>query len=240
MDRCSATGMMVRICTMSDARISVWTALVRGPPEGLCLDFVNTCSWRGTVSPPRNFRRRGTCCSGSSGPGHWTTRPCSGRADGRPSSAPDGPSLATVSACGSLVSHLRRDHGDLAPEADSTPSTPPSAPRPNAGACGTGRADASGNFRPGHLLRGSCGTCSVVGWRPLAGSRLRLTAMCQLAMRWLFVDDSKSGTRRWCSMASAATTPRRTDITRNDGSYQKTMRRTDVRVYPETTHRNRA
>ena len=37
----------------------------------------------------------------------------------------------------------------------------------------------------------------------LAGSRLRLVRQCANPQcRWLFVDDSKSGTRRWCSMAS--------------------------------------
>ena len=37
----------------------------------------------------------------------------------------------------------------------------------------------------------------------LAGPRLPLVRQCNNERcLWLFVDDSKSGTRRWCSMAS--------------------------------------
>lgn len=179
-------------------------ALVRGPPEGLCLDFVNTRSWRGTASPAEEFQaptdlllwvgRSGTLDDATlhRARADWQAAP--GRAEASLEAA-----LALREA---LFRIFAATTADLAPDrADIDALSTALRATPERTRLRHGRGGWVWDLPPdpGLLL-------APVLWSAgdlLAGSRLRLVRQCANPQcRWLFVDDSKSGTRRWCSMAS--------------------------------------
>ncbi len=184
------------------------TALVRGPPEGLCLDFVNTRSWRGTASPTEELQAPSDLLLWIERSGAldiaMLRRTCS---DWQAAPARAEASLAT--ALGVREALFRIFAATTAVWQPTRPIWMPSTCRTprrsrTQRACGTGLGGCVWELPPrtpdpGLLL-------APVLWSAgdlLAGSRRRLVRQCANPQcRWLFVDDSKSGTRRWCSMAS--------------------------------------
>ncbi|MBM3554222.1 MAG: hypothetical protein FJX47_01535 [Alphaproteobacteria bacterium] len=171
--------------------------LVRPPREGLCLDFANTRYWRGSAVPTEDF-----------------------------------PDLAAVLAwCRTNVPPLGASPKNLGPEALARARelregiyavffaiAQGEKPKPAALAgIGEGAEQALrlGIARDGEGFawrvradpKDAIGTMLAPvlwsAWDLLVSPRLgRLRHCANDACLWLFLDDSKSGTRRWCSMAA--------------------------------------
>jgi predicted RNA-binding Zn ribbon-like protein len=180
---------------------------VRGLPEDLCLSFANTRFWRGTDAPTEELRAPADLlrwCDANSGldpaavqgvAARWAADPAagtavltaavalrealyrifSGTAGGGAAGTAD---LATVNAA--LAGHAGRTR--LLPGAD-----------------GLGWEVAGDAADLGLLL-------APVLWSAgdlLTGRRLKLVRCCaNERCRWLFLDDSKGATRRWCAMSA--------------------------------------
>jgi predicted RNA-binding Zn ribbon-like protein len=168
------------------------TALLAAPAPSLCLDFVNTRYWRGTPQPSEEL-------SDVDALRRW--QQCHGMAD------------AVTPRQFSVVIESRESlYGLLRALADATP------PPPDALAA-LARQVAAAPPRRELLL-----TPTLAGWRVsqlspsvaarlapvwwsaadlvLAADRLRLRCCANPRCGWLFLDDSKGGTRRWCSMSA--------------------------------------
>jgi len=182
-------------------------AFVQGPPESLCLDFANTCSWRGSPSPTEELHGPADLLRWCESAGvldpatmhrfaeHWRAHPEAAEAGFAEAiaireavfrifaavaagGAPAGEDLQTLNAALNAAperSRLRRGEAGYVWE---LPAERPGVP----------------------LL------LAPVLWSAgdlLAGARLARVRQCaNEKCLWLFVDDSKSGNRRWCSMAS--------------------------------------
>lgn len=185
--------------------------LIAAPPDGLCLDFANTRSWRGRASPSEDLKapadliawigRRGglaeTALAGLAqaleaaperGQALLTEatrlreaiyRIFSAVAEGRAVADADFAVLSQALAAAPARSRLARADGGYAWEVD------------------IGRLE--GEAAAPALLAPVLWSAGDL-MQQAEGRRIRRCANDQCL--WLFVDDSKSGTRRWCDMSS--------------------------------------
>ncbi|MBN9561310.1 MAG: CGNR zinc finger domain-containing protein [Alphaproteobacteria bacterium] len=181
--------------------------VIAAPSEDLCLGFVNTRSWRGMATPSEELHGLDDVLAWSAGSGGvdaaivdgfrvwWRTRP--------------GEAAEAFADTIELREMLFRMFGAVA---GGQPADPANLAALNA-------AFASAAVRARMALRDGALVWSVDGLRPearallspvlwsaadlLAGARRGRVRQCDNPQcRWVFIDDSKSGNRRWCSMAS--------------------------------------
>lgn len=186
-------------------------ALVPAPGPSLCLDFVNTRYWRGSEPPTETLHGPDDLLAWAEGAGvadpaslrrlreAWRDDPAAAaEAFARAIALREalfrlGAALATDAAAGAAP-----DPADLAVVNAALAAAParlalaPIAP----GRLGWQVPGGAGGILPMIAVLWSAGDL-------LAGaSRLRLRQCANPRCGWLFLDDSKAGTRRWCSMAS--------------------------------------
>jgi len=181
--------------------------VIAAPPEDLCLGFVNTRSWRGMTTPSEELHGVDDVLAWSVGTGGVDpaiAEDFAAKWRARPVEAADAFAEAIA-----LREMLFRLFGAVATREPADPAD----------------LDAL-NTALGSAAARSCMTCrdgsfvwSVDGLRPsaaallspvlwsaadlLAGARRDRVRQCDNPQcRWVFLDDSKSGNRRWCSMAS--------------------------------------
>lgn len=179
---------------------------LREPPDDLCLGFVNTKFWRGTATPTEQLHTPADLLAWCESTGVWPTamlQPTRGWWEQQPAEAE-----AALSGAIALREALFRVFA-----ATASGSMPASA---DLGALNAALAAAPSRARlrpqgdgfvwelPGrpedHTL-----PFAPVPWSAgalLTGGRLGRVRQCANPQcLWLFLDDSKSGNRRWCSMA---------------------------------------
>ena len=171
--------------------------LLRGPPDDLCLAFVNTNYWRGTATPTEELQTPADLAAWCEGTGLWAAEAL-------------GPVRAAAAARFAEALALRETLFRIfsATCAGSAPAADDLGTLNAALAAAPPRArlrDAGGGLRwdvPG----GRMAPLAPVLWSAgdlLAGARLGRVRQCANPQcRWLFLDDSKGGTRRWCSMSA--------------------------------------
>lgn len=192
---------------MSDSARPARQRTVAAPPPGLCLDFANTCYWRGRAQPTDSWPDVGALIA-------WLAQ--ASVVDGNAAAslrtlAAEDPAAAqrlfaaAVAAREQLYALFIRLADGL--EVDEqlpglnrllASASPRNAIGRTAGG-GLGWRVPMVSPQPGEVL-------APVLWSAadlvLAAKRVRLRACANEQCRWLFLDDSKSGTRRWCSMSS--------------------------------------
>jgi predicted RNA-binding Zn ribbon-like protein len=180
---------------------------IAAPREDLCLDFVNTRSWRGRETPTEELHRIDDVLGWASSAGgvdeaiigalrsRWAARPREAEA-----------ALASAIALRETLFRL------FAAVSSAEAADPADLDALNA-ALASGAARSRMAARDGRFVWWSqalpadaAGLLSPVLWSAadlLAGSRRPRVRQCaNPECRWMFLDDSKSGNRRWCSMAS--------------------------------------
>jgi predicted RNA-binding Zn ribbon-like protein len=181
--------------------------VIAAPPEDLCLGFVNTRSWRGMATPSEELHGLDDVLAWSAGTGGvdpvivdgfrawWRTRP--GEA---------------AAAFGNVIELREMLFGMFGAVAGGRPPDPADLAALNA-ALASAAARTRMSLRDGalvwsvsSLVPDAPALLSPVLWSAadlLAGTRCGRVRQCDNPQcRWVFLDDSKSGNRRWCSMAS--------------------------------------
>jgi predicted RNA-binding Zn ribbon-like protein len=178
-------------------------ALAPGPAEGLCLDFANTRYWRGTPAPTETLHRPADLLG-------WCE--AAGLVDAATIAATRAawaaqPGLGEVGLAAAIA---LREAIFAAFAAWAAEGAPPAA-APGAIAAALAAAPARARLRPGQggfvwEIPREAALLAPVIWAAgdlLAAPRHdRLRQCANPQCLWLFLDDSKAGTRRWCSMTS--------------------------------------
>ncbi|MBV9116776.1 MAG: ABATE domain-containing protein [Acetobacteraceae bacterium] len=189
------------------ARPAKTAGFIATPREDVCLDFVNTRSWRGRETPGEELHGLDDVLAWARGAGGvdveiaqsfqdwWRPRP-------RAASAVFTEAIALREALFRLFEAVSSGEApDPAALDVLNAALGSAAPRSRVAP----RADALVWSVDG-LVPGMAALLSPVLWSAsdlLAGTRRRRVRLCANPQcRWVFLDDSKSGTRRWCSMAS--------------------------------------
>jgi predicted RNA-binding Zn ribbon-like protein len=189
------------------ARPAKTAGFIATPREDVCLDFVNTRSWRGRETPGEELHGLDDVLAWARGAGGvdveiaqsfqdwWRARP-------REASAAFTEAVALREALFRLFESVSSGQApDPAALDVLNAALGSAAPRSRVAP----RADALVWSVDG-LVPGMAALLSPVLWSAsdlLAGTRRRRVRLCANPQcRWVFLDDSKSGTRRWCSMAS--------------------------------------
>jgi predicted RNA-binding Zn ribbon-like protein len=181
--------------------------LVRGQPEGLCLGFVNTVAWRKAEAPEERLPSPAAFLDWCAGAGvldaghaarlraRWEGRPEDARAVHRRA-------LALREA---IYEVLRaRIASEAIPEAAlrvlnaALADAPPRTRLEPGGDALAWSVGSAGPAAPEVLL-------APIAWSAadlLAGPRAHRVRQCadERGCGWLFLDESRAGTRRWCSM----------------------------------------
>ncbi|WP_241021326.1 ABATE domain-containing protein [Burkholderia sp. Ac-20344] len=179
--------------------------LIPAPPETLGIDFANTLYWRGSDPPTETFGTMGDLlawCREQAGVPAGLAEACCARGEEEGEPAMLARALALREALYRLF-HAQAERCE--PQADDlallSGFLAEASPRVALARIDGGyawRIDASGAT----LAR----LLSPVLWSAidlLGGARLAKVKRCANdACQWLFIDDSKNGSRRWCSMSS--------------------------------------
>jgi len=179
--------------------------LIPAPPETLSIDFANTLYWRGSDPPTETFGTMGdllTWCREQAGVPAALAEACRehGEEAGEPAMLTR--ALALREALYRLF-HAQAEQRE--PQADDLALLggflAEAAPR-----VALARIDGGYAWRIGEGRATLAGLLSPVLWSAidlLGGARLAKVKCCANdACQWLFIDDSKNGSRRWCSMSS--------------------------------------
>ncbi|MGA9869449.1 MAG: ABATE domain-containing protein [Acetobacteraceae bacterium] len=202
--------------------------LIAAPREDVCLDFVNTRCWRGRDTPTEELHGIDDLLAWTAGTGGADT-PAVGacatqwRAHPREASAAFASAIALRETLfrlfAAVASHEATKPGDLAVL---NAALSAAAPRSRM-ALRDGRFVWSAETaRPGMAA-----LLSPVLWSTsdlLAGPRRERVRQCANPQcRWVFLDDSKSGNRRWCSMAACGNRAKahRHYLKRRDATHQE-------------------
>ncbi|VWC84472.1 PF07336 family protein [Burkholderia lata] len=199
--------MMVRYDrVMSKSQPSVtMDGLIPAPPETLSIDFANTLYWRGSDPPTETFGTMGdllTWCREQAGVPAALAEAC--RVHGEEEGAPAMLARAlTLREALYRLFHAQAEQRE--PQADDLALLggflAEAAPR-----VALARIDGGYAWRIGEGRATLAGLLSPVLWSAidlLGGARLAKVKRCANdACQWLFIDDSKNGSRRWCSMSS--------------------------------------
>ncbi|WP_175749616.1 CGNR zinc finger domain-containing protein [Burkholderia pyrrocinia] len=192
--------------TMSDTQPSVtMDCLIPAPPETLSIDFANTLYWRGSEAPTETFGTMDDllawCREQAGVPAGLADRCCvRGGEEGEPAMLAR--ALALREALYRLF-HAQAERHE--PQADDLALLggflAEASPR-----VALARVDGGYAWRIGDAGATLAGLLSPVLWSAidlLGGARLAKVKRCANdACQWLFIDDSKNGSRRWCSMSS--------------------------------------
>ncbi|MEK7889833.1 ABATE domain-containing protein [Burkholderia contaminans] len=191
---------------MSDTQPSVtmdW--LIPAPPETLSIDFANTLYWRGSDPPTETFGTMDDLlawCREQAGVPAGLAETC--RALGEEAGEPA--MLAHALALREALYRLFLAQAEQRePQADDLALLggflAEAAPR-----VALARVDGGYAWRIAEGRATLAGLLSPVLWSAidlLGGARLAKVKRCANdACQWLFIDDSKNGSRRWCSMSS--------------------------------------
>ncbi|HHX4056852.1 MAG: CGNR zinc finger domain-containing protein [Burkholderia contaminans] len=191
---------------MSDTQPSVtmdW--LIPAPPETLSIDFANTLYWRGSDPPTETFGTMDDLlawCREQAGVPVGLAETC--RALGEEAGEPA--MLAHALALREALYRLFLAQAEQRePQADDLALLggflAEAAPR-----VALARIDGGYAWRIAEGRATLAGLLSPVLWSAidlLGGARLAKVKRCANdACQWLFIDDSKNGSRRWCSMSS--------------------------------------
>ncbi|KVF58569.1 hypothetical protein WJ15_26190 [Burkholderia cepacia] len=190
---------------MSKTQPSVTTdCLIPAPPETLSIDFANTLYWRGADTPTETFGTLDdllTWCREQAGVPSGLADACRVRGkDDEPAMLAR--ALALREALYRLF-HAQAEQRE--PHADDLALLggflAEAAPR-----VALARIDGAYAWRIGGAGATLEALLSPVLWSAidlLGGARLAKVKRCANdACQWLFIDDSKNGSRRWCSMSS--------------------------------------
>lgn len=192
---------------MNETQPSVTTdCLIPAPPETLSIEFANTLYWRGADAPTETFGTLDDLFA-------WCreqARVPAGLADAcRAEEKEKDDASATLARALALREVLYRLFHAQAerrePQADDLALLggflAEAAPR-----VALTRIDGGYAWRVGGAGATLAGVLSPVLWSAidlLGGARLAKVKRCANdACQWLFIDDSKNGSRRWCSMSS--------------------------------------
>ncbi|VVU48266.1 PF07336 family protein [Burkholderia anthina] len=192
---------------MKDTQPAVTTdCLIPAPPETLSIDFANTLYWRGADAPTETFGTLDDLFA-------WCreqARVPSGLADtcraGEKEKDDEPATLARALALREALYRLFHAQAERRePQADDLALLggflAEAAPR-----VALTRLDGGYAWRIGRAGATLAGVLSPVLWSAidlLGGARLAKVKRCANdACQWLFIDDSKNGSRRWCSMSS--------------------------------------
>ena len=190
---------------MSDTQPSVtMDCLIPAPPETLSIDFANTLYWRGSDPPTETFGTMDDLlawCRGQAGVPSSLVEAC--RAHGEEASEP-----AMLAHALALREALYRLF--LAQAEQREPQADDLALLGGFLAEAAPRVALARRWRLCVADRGGratlAGLLGPVLWSAidlLGGARLAKVKRCANdACQWLFIDDSKNGSRRWCSMSS--------------------------------------
>ncbi|VWB65038.1 PF07336 family protein [Burkholderia lata] len=191
---------------MSDTQPSVtMDCLIPTPPETLSIDFANTLYWRGSDPPTETFGTMDdllSWCRDQAGVPAGLAEAC--RALGEEAGEPA--MLARALALREALYRLFHAQAEQRePQADDLALLggflAEAAPR-----VALARIDGGYAWRIGEGRATLAGLLSPVLWSAidlLGGARLAKVKRCANdACQWLFIDDSKNGSRRWCSMSS--------------------------------------
>ncbi|GLZ71406.1 hypothetical protein Bcon01_44510 [Burkholderia contaminans] len=191
---------------MSDTQPSVtMDCLIPAPPETLSIDFANTLYWRGSDPPTETFGTMDDLlawCREQAGVPVGLAEVC--RALGEEAGEPA--MLAHALALREALYRLFLAQAEQRePQADDLALLggflAEAAPR-----VALARIDGGYAWRIAEGRATLAGLLSPVLWSAidlLGGARLAKVKRCANdACQWLFIDDSKNGSRRWCSMSS--------------------------------------
>ncbi|KAG8154757.1 CGNR zinc finger domain-containing protein [Burkholderia catarinensis] len=191
---------------MSDTQPSVtMDCLIPAPSETLSIDFANTLYWRGSDPPTETFGTMDDLlawCREQAGVPACLAETCRARGveDGEPAM------LARALALRETLYRLFHAQAERRePQADDLALLggflAEASPR-----VALARIDGGYAWRIGGAGATLAGLLSPVLWSAidlLGGARLAKVKRCANdACQWLFIDDSKNGSRRWCSMSS--------------------------------------
>ncbi|WP_254607796.1 CGNR zinc finger domain-containing protein [Burkholderia aenigmatica] len=191
---------------MSDTQPSVtMDCLIPAPPETLSIDFANTLYWRGSDPPTETFGSMDDLlawCREQAGVPADLAQACRARCEEAGGPAMLARALALREALYRLF-HAQAEQRE--PQADDLALLggflAEAAPR-----VALARIDGGYAWRVGGAGATLAGLLSPVLWSAidlLGGARLAKVKRCANdACQWLFIDDSKNGSRRWCSMSS--------------------------------------
>ncbi|WP_241025359.1 ABATE domain-containing protein [Burkholderia sp. Ac-20384] len=179
--------------------------LIPAPPETLSIDFANTLYWRGSDPPTETFGTMGDLlawCREQAGVPASLAEACRAQGEKEGEPAMLARALALREALYRLF-HAQAEQRE--PQADDLALLggflAEAAPR-----VALARIDGGYAWRIGEGRATLAGLLSPVLWSAidlLGGARLAKVKRCANdACQWLFIDDSKNGSRRWCSMSS--------------------------------------
>lgn len=180
--------------------------VIAAPARGLCLDYANTRFWRGAAAPTESLTDFDALL-------HWlkaaqvldadTAASLRALRDDKPSAA-QRLFVDALRVRESLYRWFSALVGGAAPEADAALLAASVAAAP-------ARKDlvlrgAAAGWRVAMVAPSVGELLAPVLWSAadlsLAAGRVRLRWCANRTCRWLFLDDSKGGTRRWCSMST--------------------------------------
>ena len=191
---------------MSDTQPSVtMDCLIPTSPETLSIDFANTLYWRGSDPPTETFGTMDdllTWCREQAGVPVALAEACRAHGEEEGEPAMLARALALREALYRLFRAQAEQHEPLADDLALLGGfLAEAAPR-----VALARIDGGYAWRIGEGRATLAGLLSPVLWSAidlLGGARLAKVKRCANdACQWLFIDDSKSGSRRWCSMSS--------------------------------------
>jgi predicted RNA-binding Zn ribbon-like protein len=182
------------------------TVLIPAAGEDLCLAFANTLSWRGSPAPSESLGGFADLIGWLSGAAslaetvemarHWS------QAHRQPAAALFGEAIGLREAVYRLFSALAA--GDPAPAADLVLLNHALAAAPPRDAVAPGGAGYA--WETDKIEMSAAGLLAPILWSAgdlLTGAARRRVRRCANdACLWLFIDESKAGTRRWCDMSS--------------------------------------
>lgn len=191
---------------MSDTQPFVtMDCLIPAPPETLSIDFANTLYWRGSNPPTETFGTMDDLlawCREQAGVPAGLADRCRVRGVEEGEPAMLARALALREALYRLF-HAQAERREPQPDdlallggflAEASPRV------------ALARVDGGYAWRIGDAGATLAGLLSPVLWSAidlLGGARLAKVKRCANdACQWLFIDDSKNGSRRWCSMSS--------------------------------------
>jgi predicted RNA-binding Zn ribbon-like protein len=177
---------------------------LRAPPEDLCLDFVNTKFWRGTETPTEQLLAPSDllawCAAGTRWPPSWLAE-----VEARWAADPAGASAdfaAAIALREGLWRVFAATTAGAAPESADLAALNAAlaaAPRPSALSWREGDFVWTLPEDPADLLLPVVWSAAAL----LAGERRARVRQCANPQcRWLFLDGSKGGNRRWCAMSA--------------------------------------
>jgi predicted RNA-binding Zn ribbon-like protein len=181
--------------------------LIPAPGPALCLAFVNTLTWRGSAAPSESLRDLEALLA-------WVERqagPGAGALDGlrawAASHVPDAARLfvdaialreTIFRAFESVAAGASPRDADFAALSEAIAAAPPRQRLVRRGESYAWRMAAPGPAAPQLLAPVLWSAADLL----LESSRRRIRQCANEKCLWLFIDESKSGTRRWCDMTA--------------------------------------